>query len=674
MIESEFLLSLNNKKLGRSDCKLESKFLYLTHNDKTEIHHLSKLVSLNLKEKALVLVLQQDNINTLSVKFQSKDRSLLLEWNNLMINLKDQLSLEKKKREDTRVKVVSELEHFISKKTFKTKSSSTVMSHLLPLNVRNYKDNIKTKEEVEEEKSDNLLYHSLQKNLIDLKKNSDLTYLETFKDIEKRKTPVLEISTVRLFKSDPSNQKANNNDTLNSKNKNPDQLKQLRESEKELLVHSLTNDHLILNKRIPLQTNTTKNPTLNENQTTDKSYQFYSQELSIKNFNSSSPAKIIHDPPSTERRESVPSMTNYSESLIENQVVSNIIEKRKNSLKSLGNSSLFNNNNSPKRKFSIDKGFYQAEISGLEIGDYRDDIFLEKPLQDREDYKKMSQNIVFESVEGKLFNSNDLFFDSNEAFGFKENESDAKTKKKESPKKKKELQPIREEQGIMGEGDGELMMPYSEKLYSNTILNINPFPVSTPVNEFNGVIPLSDFNNSTSNLAIFNNMDQKKIESKFVWNQTFQTAIESIHKAGTFASDEILKFQEVMSSVETEFINYSKGIGEIIINELYVPLEKKTIKPSKVGGIIGNPFIFYFLFYFLLFFIFIYYFLFYLLFIIIYYFLFYLMFISFFVFYFLFFVFPTLFEKVEKNLLCRMYYSNLPLIKQEFWMIMFLPR
>ena len=83
----------------------------------------------------------------------------------------------------------------------------------------------------------------------------------------------------------------------------------------------------------------------------------------------------------------------------------------------------------------------------------------------------------------------------------------------------------------------------------------------------------------------------------FFWNEQFQSSYEFLFKSEDVPQQEILNKQEIMSAIENEFINTSKRIGEVIIDELYLPIEEKTIKPSEVGGIIGKKKFFFFFFF-----------------------------------------------------------------------------
>ena len=109
-------------------------------------------------------------------------------------------------------------------------------------------------------------------------------------------------------------------------------------------------------------------------------------------------------------------------------------------------------------------------------------------------------------------------------------------------------------------------------------------PRKTVVNETRSITQSLDFKSFKQ--------ETKKEPVKYFWNEQFQSAYEFLFKTENIPQQEILNKQEIMSAIETEFINTSKRIGEVIIDEIYLPLEQKTIKPSQVGGIIGKKIFF----------------------------------------------------------------------------------
>ena len=53
------------------------------------------------------------------------------------------------------------------------------------------------------------------------------------------------------------------------------------------------------------------------------------------------------------------------------------------------------------------------------------------------------------------------------------------------------------------------------------------------------------------------------------------------------AADGVVANTELMHLSE-DFIHASRTVGKIIISEVYVPVKKKTIKPSTMGGRAGG--------------------------------------------------------------------------------------
>ena len=609
LFESEFFLVLNNKKIGKSVCKLSNKFFYLTYNEKTEFYHLSNLKSLERKEQSLILIIEKDEI-ILNIKLSCSDKKtsqkkakedprLIVEWSNLLSTLKDQILYQKKQREDTRSKVISQLENFVNKRTFKTKTSSTVMKQFAPLKTRT-KENTDSIENPEKDENAHF-YNTFHQNLIDLKKNSDLTYLETFKEINKIKiNNKFKNLSIDDFSVDAKSEDGEDSESYSTKKK-------------------------LLSEFDPKLT---------------KSYsaRFSRDFKKLENLE--------------EKKKTLNGKKEKPNLLLQNSSIHLSLDSQKNK-KDSQNSKLFKEIlvSQTKSKEFVSK--FPINDSVDSHGDYNNQITF--TVEHKEQHKKMSDNIIFDSNDS-LFNSTDLFFNSN----FKKTDYQLEFGERIPKKIDDSLKFFTKikSPGLLKDND------YSNSLYSQQInlssskkkekefnflensneekfykSSLDKLPsTSSSINSTNSYSNEISFKEKTENNKKKSNQKVSSIERflrgsvnvtqqepknlQYFWNQTFQTAIESIHKAGTITSDEILKFQEVMSSVETEFINYSKRIGETIINELYVPLEKKTIKPSKVGGIIGNPFffIFFFIFYYFLFLFTIFYFIYYLLLFIIFYF------------------------------------------------------
>ena len=97
--------------------------------------------------------------------------------------------------------------------------------------------------------------------------------------------------------------------------------------------------------------------------------------------------------------------------------------------------------------------------------------------------------------------------------------------------------------------------------------------------------------------------NEEYLGTEFYWNKVFQETIHSLQMSDPESDTAVPTLQQKISSIETEFITSAKRFGKIIINEIFVPIEKKTIKPSQIGGLIGkNYFFIFFIFNFILFF------------------------------------------------------------------------
>ena len=68
----------------------------------------------------------------------------------------------------------------------------------------------------------------------------------------------------------------------------------------------------------------------------------------------------------------------------------------------------------------------------------------------------------------------------------------------------------------------------------------------------------------------------------------FQSCLERLQAGeNATAADGVVANTELMHLSE-DFIYVSRSVGKIIISEVYVPVEKKLIKPSTLGGRAGG--------------------------------------------------------------------------------------
>jgi hypothetical protein len=70
------------------------------------------------------------------------------------------------------------------------------------------------------------------------------------------------------------------------------------------------------------------------------------------------------------------------------------------------------------------------------------------------------------------------------------------------------------------------------------------------------------------------------------WNIEFQKCIAETTLAQTDTTD--VDRYSPLSHLAQDFIYASKLYAKVIISELYVPPEHKTIQPVKIGGIAGG--------------------------------------------------------------------------------------
>lgn len=73
-----------------------------------------------------------------------------------------------------------------------------------------------------------------------------------------------------------------------------------------------------------------------------------------------------------------------------------------------------------------------------------------------------------------------------------------------------------------------------------------------------------------------------------LWNSSFQEAASAVRKLKPNSSqNELLRAYEKVSNISRDFIYTATTYGKIIISEVYLPPEDKTIKPIR-GGIAGG--------------------------------------------------------------------------------------
>lgn len=75
------------------------------------------------------------------------------------------------------------------------------------------------------------------------------------------------------------------------------------------------------------------------------------------------------------------------------------------------------------------------------------------------------------------------------------------------------------------------------------------------------------------------------------WNKEFQSIMAESQflfaEAGEISASDMDKYGS-LSHLARDFIYASKLYAKVIISELFVPTEHKTIKPVKIGGIAGG--------------------------------------------------------------------------------------
>ncbi len=75
----------------------------------------------------------------------------------------------------------------------------------------------------------------------------------------------------------------------------------------------------------------------------------------------------------------------------------------------------------------------------------------------------------------------------------------------------------------------------------------------------------------------------------FDWNLEYQPIIQALRKTTTETStDEKLGIYQKLSYLYSNFVHTATNYGKIIIGEVYLPDEQKTIPPAPVGGFMGG--------------------------------------------------------------------------------------
>ena len=178
-MENEFEVKISSKKLGKSMCHLTEDFLIIGDLDnKTELIQLSNLQSIKMKRNTLILQVKRAETE-LTVSMSNKKEKILLEWNKILNNFFLTISSDKIKRENMRGQLISDLEILIGRKRSNMKRSSSHGSGTLPP----FKCQIEKLLGVKEPTYSKKLFD--EQDLLELQKNSDLTFMEIYQNLKK---------------------------------------------------------------------------------------------------------------------------------------------------------------------------------------------------------------------------------------------------------------------------------------------------------------------------------------------------------------------------------------------------------------------------------------------------------------------------------------------------------
>ena len=73
------------------------------------------------------------------------------------------------------------------------------------------------------------------------------------------------------------------------------------------------------------------------------------------------------------------------------------------------------------------------------------------------------------------------------------------------------------------------------------------------------------------------------------WNQEYQNLLTKIFFSSP-KEDELLMYFNQLANLSNDFAKFAKSYGKIIISEIILPPNLKTIKPISLGGKAGNLF------------------------------------------------------------------------------------
>ena len=159
MIEDDFELKIGKKKKRRkSTCRLSSAYFEIEHNKSIESIDLSSIVDLHKKDKSLHIVLMKES-NKIEMILENSQAEVIEEWYNLLFKFKAQNKLEREKMNEMRMEICTLLQNLFENKKSKGIEVTRLMS-----------------ESCERE---NDLRNSIDQRMIDLRRNSEVTYFET---------------------------------------------------------------------------------------------------------------------------------------------------------------------------------------------------------------------------------------------------------------------------------------------------------------------------------------------------------------------------------------------------------------------------------------------------------------------------------------------------------------
>ena len=539
-MENEFIVNISSKKLGKTMCGLTESFLVIgSTNSNSESIQLSNLNSIELKKDTLCISVKRA-ATEFKVRMSNKNEKILHEWDKILKNFFLKSSSKKIKRDILRKEAICDLQMFIETKNIKKEKGKTFGD----------------------------------KSLIDLQKDSDLTFIEIIKNSKKDDffdVPILGGTTPNLERKS-FDLKVHKKVEIARRSETPS-VKNYRRSLSNTSNIPITSEDLISQinqeRRISESPKNTRKTLICTSDTMNRAR--------TRTLDSMMPQTL----PKLKRTElTMPHFKDSIHNLLndleipkkvpENQDVPTIIQEKKNSITHILSDR--------KRSFSFNQFDFKLSDpptkNSMDLEDYKNNVSFDE-------ISSRKHSGITDFAEGGILYKDDFEFGecldidkyikkSQENEFFNSKQIDMLPSKENTP-------PTTPNSFLSNQIDlDSLDSPKKDQNQSNLF--------------HSGTASESSKTESDDSRSPYH---EEKVEPFHVWNQTFQKAFDYIHNKDDMGDGDVIEYQKLMCNIEFEFITFSKKFGEIIINELYTPPNEKTVKPTKMGGIIGKFFFFF---------------------------------------------------------------------------------